>query len=186
MYLTMNRKQLTTIISTTAINVLVKCIKSIVIPPRSSALIKCKAPKIKCQKHYEKICVFEPANRHKSDFSECHTYEDTVVMDDEVKNAGIFHIAMTNQSGRHFKITRNASMGLLKSCAEDKVCTIHRMDTFYKTKEEPKPKVVEKSMYTIPVRNKSSRREINTLLAKQGPECVAINELGPQEDFVKY
>ena len=71
-------------------------------------------------------------------------------MDDEVKNSGIFHIAMTNQSGRNIKITRNASMDLLKSCAEEKVCTIHRVVTFHKTKEEPKPKVVEKSMYAIP------------------------------------
>ena len=60
-------------------------------------------------------------------------------MDDEVKNSGIFHIDMTNQSGRHVKVTRNDSMGLLKSCAEDKVCTIHRIATFHKTKEEPKP-----------------------------------------------
>ena len=27
---------------------------------------------------------------------------------------------------------------------------------------------------------------MNTLLAKQDPECVVINELGPKEDFVKY
>ena len=131
-------------------------------------------------------CVFEPANKYKSDFSECHTYESTVVMDDELKNSGIFHIAMINQSGRHLKITRNANMGLLKSCAEDKVCTIHRVVTFNKTKEEPKPKVVEKNMYAIPVRNKSGKIEINALLAKQDPECVVINELGPEEDFVKY
>ena len=107
-------------------------------------------------------------------------------MDDEVRNSCIFHIAMTNQSGRHVKVTRNDSMHLFKSCAEDKVCTIHRIVTFHKTKEEPKPKVLEKSMYAIPVRNKSGRIEINTLLAKQDPECVVINELGPQEDFVKY
>ena len=74
-----------------------------------------------------------------------------------MKNSGILHTAMTNQSGRHVKITRNASMGLLKSYAEDKTCTIHRIVTFHKTKEEPKPKVVEKSMYAIPVRNKSDR-----------------------------
>ena len=93
---------------------------------------------------------------------------------------------MANQPGIHVRITRNASMGLLKSCAEDKVCTIHRIVTFHKTKEEPKPKVVEKSMYAISVRNKSGRIEMNTLLAKQDPKCVVINELGPQEDFVKY
>ena len=103
-----------------------------------------------------------------------------------MKNTGIFHIAMTNQSGRHEKNTRNVSTGLLKSCAEDKSCTIHRVVTFHKTKEEPKPKVVEKNMYAIPVRNKSGKIQINTLLAKEDPECVVMNELGPQEDFVKY
>ena len=57
MNLTMNRKQLTAAISTTAINALVQCAESIVIPPRSNALIKCKAPKITCRKHYEKMCL---------------------------------------------------------------------------------------------------------------------------------
>ena len=92
MYLTMNRKKLTTIISTTAFNALVQCAELIVILPRSNALIKCKVPKITCLKHYEKICIFEPANRHKADFSECHTYEGTVVMDDEVKNQVYFKL----------------------------------------------------------------------------------------------
>ena len=101
-------------------------------------------------------------------------------MDDKVKNSGIFHIAMTNQSGRHVKITRSVSMGLLKSCAEEKVCTIQRIVTFHKIKEEPKPKVVEKSMYGIPVGKKSGRMEIKTLLAKQDPECVVIHELKPR------
>ena len=48
-----------------------------------------------------------------SGFSECHTYEATVVMDDELKESGIFHIAMSNNSGRHVKFTRNTNMGLL-------------------------------------------------------------------------
>ena len=56
----------------------------------------------------------------------------------------------------------------------------------HKPKEEPNPKVVEKSMYAIPLRNKWGKIEINTLLAKQDQECVVIEELGPQEDFVKY
>ena len=49
----MNRKEMTTTISTTAINALVQCAESIVIPPRSNALIKCKAPKIRS--HVESI-----------------------------------------------------------------------------------------------------------------------------------
>ena len=103
--------------------------------------------------------MFEHTRRHKSDFLECHTYEGTIVMDDEVKNSGILHIAMTNQPDRHVKITRNASMGLLKSCVEDEVCTIHRVVTFHKTKEELKPKIVEKSMCAVLVRNKSGKTD---------------------------
>ena len=144
MYLTINRKQLSTSISTTATNALVQSAESIVIPPRSNALIKCKASKITCQKHYEKICGFEPANRHEAGFSECHTFEGTGVMDDEVKNPGTYHIAMTNKSGRHVKITRNASMGLLKFFAEDKVCTIHRIVTFHKPKRNPNLKLLRR------------------------------------------
>ena len=53
MYLTMNGKQLTTTISTTTINALVQCADSIVIPPSSNALIKCKVPKITSRKHSE-------------------------------------------------------------------------------------------------------------------------------------
>ena len=41
-------------------------------------------------------------------------------------------------------------------------------------------------MYAIPIRNKSGQIEINTLLAKKNPVCVVVNELGPEEDFVKY
>ena len=77
-------------------------------------------------------------------------------------------------------------MGSLKSCAEEKICTIHTVVTFHKTKEEPRPKIVKKNMCAIPIRNKSGEIEINTLLAKKDSECVVINELGHQEDFVKY
>ena len=52
--------------------------------------------------------------------------------------------------------------------------------TFHKMKEEPRPEIVEKNMYAISIRNK-----IDTLLTKD-PQCVVINELGPQEDFVKH
>ena len=108
-------------------------------------------------KHYLNICVFETSNRHKSDISGCPTYGWTVVIGGELKDSGIFHIAITNNSGRHVKITRNTNMGLLKSCAEDKIYTIHRLVTFHKTKEEPRPKIVEKKIYVITIRNKSGK-----------------------------
>ena len=58
MFLTMNGQQLTTTISTKAINALVQCAESIIIPPRSNAVVKCRVPKVMCYQNYERICVF--------------------------------------------------------------------------------------------------------------------------------
>ena len=41
-------------------------------------------------------------------------------------------------------------------------------------------------MYSIPVRNKSGEIEINTVIMKDEILNIGINELGPQEDFVKF
>ena len=186
MFLTMNGQQLTTTISTKAINALVQCAESISIPPRSNAMVKCRAPKVVCHQNYERICVFEPSDRHTSDNAACHTYNGTVVMDDDVKRSGTFEIAMTNTSWRTVKIRRNTNMGLLKSCIQDEICTIHQILTFDQPKDEPKPKVVEKNMYAIPIRTKSGQIEINTLIPTQEQNRVGIHEIGLQEDFVKY
>ena len=115
MFLTMNGQQLTTTISTKAINALVQCAESISIPPRSNAVVKYRVPEIISHQIYERICVFEPSNRHTSDNAACHTYKDTVVMDDDVKRSGIFEIAMTNTSWKSVKIRRNTNIGLLKN-----------------------------------------------------------------------
>ena len=138
MFLTMNGQQLTTTISTKAINALVQCAESITIPPRSNAVVKCRVPKVICHQNYERICVFEPSNRHTSDNAACHTYNGTVIMDDDVKRSGIFEIAMTNTSWKTVKIRRNTNMGLLKSCVQDEICTIHQILTFDKPKDETK------------------------------------------------
>ena len=88
--------------------------------------------------------VFEPSNRHTSDNAACHTYNGTVVMDNDVKRAGIFEIAMTNTSWGTVKIRRNTNMGLLKSCVQDEICTIHQILTFDKPKDEPRPKLLKR------------------------------------------
>ena len=142
MFLTMNGQQLTTTISTKAINALVQCAESISIPPRSNAMVKCRAPKVICHQNYESICVLEPSNRHTSNNAACHTYNGTVVMDDDVKRSGMFEIAMTNTSWKTVKI-RSTNIGLLKSCVQDEVCTIHQI----LPKDKPKPKVVENNCY---------------------------------------
>ena len=43
---------------------------------------------------------------------------------------GTFNIVMTNQSNKHVKVTKNHSMGMLKTHEEDQICTIHRVVTF--------------------------------------------------------
>ena len=74
MMLKMDGKYLTTTISTKAINAMVECVKSIVIPARSNAMIRCRAPKAMYQQNFERICVFEPSSRHTSENAACHTY----------------------------------------------------------------------------------------------------------------
>ena len=101
MYLKMNGQFLTTTLNTKNINALVQCAESVVIPPRSNAQIQCKANKMVCQINFERICRFEPSSRLHSDNSPCHTYDGIVVIDQEVKSSGIFHIVMTNKSQKN-------------------------------------------------------------------------------------
>ena len=144
MFLTMNGQQLTTTITTKAINALVQCVESITIPPRSNAVVKCTVPKVICHQNYERICVFEPSNRHTSDNAACHTYNGSVITDNDVKRSGIFEIAMTNISLKTVKIRRNTNMGLLKSCVQDEICTIHQILTFDNPKDEPNLKLLKR------------------------------------------
>ena len=37
---------------------------------------------------------------------------------------------MTNTSNQHVKVTKNQTLGMLKSCDQDQICTIHRLVTF--------------------------------------------------------
>ena len=37
---------------------------------------------------------------------------------------------MTNNSNQHVKVTKNQTLGMLKSCDQDQICTIHRLVTF--------------------------------------------------------
>ena len=106
-------------------------------------------------------------------------------MDEEVNSSGIFEIAMTNTSFKTVKIRKNTHMGILKSCDENEICTIHNIVTFEKPKGKTKPEKVEKNMYAIPIRNKSGKIEINTVILKEPPK-ICINEIGLQEDFVKF
>ena len=186
MLLKMNGKYLTSTSTPKQINTLVTCAESIVIPARSNALVKCKAKKALCHNNFERTCVFQPSSRHSPDNATCHSYNGTVFVDEEMKDSGIFEIAMTNTSWLPIKIRANERMGLLKSCIEEEICSIYNVVNFEKPKDKPKSEKVEKNTYSIPFRNSKGQIEINTLVSKPETYQVNVNEIGPQEDFVKF
>ena len=191
MSLTRNGQPFADTLHTNDINALVFSTESIVIPPFSNAFIKCKMPKVKRQAHLGKTCVFEPSVRLKAVYTGCTTYEGIVTIDDNIFQSGIFNVVMTNASMKHVKINNNQTMGMLRTCQDDKICTIHRIVSFDKVPvkgegDKTVEKQVGKDLYHIPIRNeKTGKIEINTLL-KKGEYFPVINEIGPQQDFVKY
>ena len=118
-------------------------------------------------------------------------YEGTVTTDDEIVQRGISNVVMTNTSMKHVKINNNQTMGMLRTWQDDKICTIHKVVTFDKVPvkgegDKTEEKQVGKDLYHISARNKKSGKiEVNTLLKKEEFFPV-INEIGPQQDFVKY
>ena len=76
-------------------------------------------------------------------------------------------------------------MGMLKTCKEDQIFTIHKVVTFEQRPVKEKEiksefQKVEKSLYHIPTRNKKTGKiEVNTLLKKDLSPVTHINELGP-------
>ena len=129
-------------------------------------------PKVKRQAHLGKTCVFEPSVRFKAVYTGCTTYEGIVTIDDEIFQSGIFNVIMTNTCMKHVKINNNQTMGMLRTCQDDKICTIQRIVPFDKVPvKEEGDKTVEKQVgkdfYHIPSRNeKTGKIEVNTLLKR--------------------
>ena len=130
MYLTRYGKPFEQTIPSSTINALVFCTESIVIPPYSNGYIQCRVPKDKLKASLGKNCVFEPSYKHRPTFVNCTTYEDIVTLDDSVVGSVTFNIVMTNKSNKHIKATKGHTMGMLKTCEEDHICTIHMVVTF--------------------------------------------------------
>ena len=186
MYLKMGDRYLTTTISTREINSLVQCVESFIIPPRSNAKIACKASKVSLQQNFERVLRFEPASKHHSDNNLCYALDGVVVIDHDVKASGTFNIYMTNKTHKTIKINRNTPLGLLKTCNQENIYTIHTIATFEEIEGETEPKEVERPMYAIPFRNKKGEIEINTVMPKASSRYTRVCEIGPQEDFVKF
>ena len=87
---------------------------------------------------------------------------------------------MTNTSMKHVKINNNQTMGILRTCQDDQICTIHGIVSFDKVPvkgegDKTVEKQVGKDLYHIPSRNKkTSKIEVNTLL-KKGEYFPVIN-----------
>ena len=198
---------------TQGINAIVFCTESIVIPPFSNAKIQCKAPKLKFHSGIAPSIIFEPSFRHRSSYVDCHTYEGLVTFDKNIANSGSFNIVMTNNSSRFVKITKNQTLGMLKSCDSDQICTIHRIVTSESkslqrdeikpdyTKDSQtvnsiniqntnntstKPKTITKVFYRIPTRNKHGDIEVLTLLKDNVPSMNKITYTVFEEEFISH
>ena len=73
-------------------------------------------------------------------------YEGLVTTDDDTISLGTFNIVITNRSNKHIKVNNNQAMGMLPSCEENQICTVHKIVTFDKNprkrrddKSETKP-----------------------------------------------
>ena len=125
MSLTHQGKPITQTISTKEINSIVFSCESTVIPSFSNAKIKCRVPKVKSRANSGQNLLFEPSNRHKSNYVNCNTINGLVTFDEHTAGSGSFDIVMTNNSNQYIKVTKNQTLGMLKSCDQDQICTIH-------------------------------------------------------------
>ena len=129
------------------------CAESTVIPPFSNAKIPCRAPKVKSLSNIAPSVIFEPSYRHRANYVNCHTYDGLVTLDEHAASSGSFNIVMTNNSNQHVKVIKNQTLGMLKSCDSDQICTIHRLVTF-------EPKSLEGEGITWSSRSNMQKKEL--------------------------
>ena len=191
MSLTRNGIPFAEMLPTNDINALVFCMESKVIPPYSNRYIRCRMPKAKGRACIGRCCVFEPLFRHRSLYSHCNTYEGLVTVDDNIVSSGVVNIVMTNKSNRHIKIHSNQTMGMLHSCEDSQICTLHEIVMFDQNPREGRdgksyPDPTKGNLYYVPTRNpRTGRLEVNTL-PKKDFYPVQINEVSPQHNSVHY
>ena len=130
MSLTRNGMSFPETLPTNDINALVFCTEPTTIPPYSNGYIKCRMPRRKGKPYIGRSCVFEPSFKHRSLYSHCDTYEGLVNVDDTITSSGVFNTVMTNKSNRHIKICSNQTMGMLQSCEDGQISSIHEIVSF--------------------------------------------------------
>ena len=119
----------------------------------------------------------------------------------KTQSLGLFEIVMTNNSNQHIKVAKNQTLGMLKSCEQEQICTIHRLVTFehkqiggegvtlIETKQpsagKTKCRTVAKDFYQIPTRDKSGEIKVLTLLKENVSTLQKITDTA-FEDFVSH
>ena len=112
-------------------------------------------------------------------------------MDDNIVSSSVFNIVMMNKSNRHIKIHSNQTMGMLHSCEDSQICTIHENVMFDRNPRKGRdgksdPDATKRNLYYVPTRNpRMGRLEVNTL-PKKDFYPIQINEVGPQHDYLHY
>ena len=77
-------------------------------------------------------------------------------------------------------------MGMLCSCEDGQICTMHEIVTFDKTPRKERDGKSDPVLYHVPTRNpRKGSLEVNTL-PKKDFYNVQVNEVGPQHDYVHY
>ena len=136
-------------------------------------------------------CVFEPPFRHSAAYSNCNMNEGLVTIDDDTISLGTFNIVMTNRSNKHIKVNNNQTVGMLWSCEDNQIWTVHEIMIFDQNcmegkydKSESKPE--EGHLHYVPTKHpKTGRIKVNTFLRKDFYP-VEINEAVPQQDYMHY
>ena len=109
---------------------------------------------------------------------------------------------MTNRANRHIKVNKEQTIGMLRTCEEEQICTIHKIATFHSSEigsrprcqhcdsREECPRLIKektKKLYHIPTWNaKTGKVEVNTLMKDDSSTGIDINEIGSQQDFVYH
>ena len=152
MSLTRNDMPFAETLPTNDINALVICVESTVILPYSNGYIRCRMPKAREKAYIGRSCVFEPSFKHRSLYSHFETYEGLVTVDDSIVCSGVFNIVMTNKSNRHIKIHSIQTTGMLCSCEDSQICTIHEIVTFDKDPRKGRDGKSDQDLYHVPTR----------------------------------
>ena len=100
------------------------------------------------------------------------------------------------------KVNKSQTIGMLRTCEEEQICTIHKIATFLSSEIGSRPRhqhygngeecprlIKEKTqkLYDIPIWNaKTGKVEVNTLMRDEPSPGIDINKIGPQQEFVEH